>query len=122
MTPTLDKPKRPDVAGIEARAARALHSAFQPTAIERSLDQDIPVLIAYIEALEARQVKLEAVAEPLARVWALNLPININPAKPMREVLPGAWPRMCVCKNAYELLKDKLKLGKALADLGDGDG
>ena len=83
MTSVPTPDKRPDVAGIEARVKAAFHGPWEdlagkprpegwepaPTFREAENEflvharQDIPALIAYIEALEARQVKLEAATQ-----------------------------------------------------------
>ena len=51
--------KRPDVEGIEARVKKAqCYSGYCFGLLGGSPFDDIPALIAWIEALEARQVKL----------------------------------------------------------------
>ncbi len=59
----------------------------------------------YITALRERMAKLEAVAQPFAHIWAINLALRLATDKPLRDVIPGAWPRMEVCKEAYDLLR-----------------
>ena len=121
---------RPDVEGIAARAKRTFAAAgrdgvevySRPEFVVTTILLDIPALIDHIEALEARQVKLEAVVGPLARVWAINIPLELSPERPMREAMPGAWPKLQICKDAYDLMCAKLGLGEALAAPGDGDG
>ncbi len=78
-TPTTDK--RPDLEGIAIRAesrerlySRALSDAeilvLYNASKDEVLNKDIPALIAYIKALEERQVKLEA---EVRRRWVNSL-------------------------------------------------
>ncbi len=89
MTSVPTPDKRPDVAGIEARVKAAFHGPWEdlagkprpegwepaPTFREAENEflvhawQGIPALIAYIEALEARQVKLVTVVELVKDGW-----------------------------------------------------
>ncbi len=57
---------RPDVEGIKARANHIWgiqHRRPPDWPIDTLVSEDVPALITYIEALEARQEKLEAVVE-----------------------------------------------------------
>ena len=54
---------RPDVAGIKARAKKASTERIAMTDMYLIPDHDIPALITYIETLEERMGKLEALWE-----------------------------------------------------------
>ena len=59
---------RPDVEGIEARATHNALTDWCPQhGVYDFCTQDIPALIAHIEALEARQEKLEAALKELSK-------------------------------------------------------
>jgi hypothetical protein len=95
-------PKRPDVEGVAARASFVISGWAKMGGLARStltcrVCNDIPELIAHIEALEARQVKLEAVVEMAPKCHACE----------------GWTPGKCPLCVGYR---------QALAALGDGDG
>ena len=96
-------PKRPDVEGIEARAetlliANAIDDSHFYLTLDRLASKDIPALIAWVEALETRQAKLEAVVE-MARALSMD----------------GSW------RHLLEANLPGKNLLKSLAALGEGD-
>ncbi len=100
---------RPDVEGIEALAKAAV-SIDRLYGIAR---QDIPALIAWIETLEARQVKLEGVVEA-ARLLMLEAKAFMGFEDQIAPVT--GWPNIHCLKERIEQAR------KARAALGDGDG
>lgn len=40
---------------------------------------------------------------PFARIWAINAPLNPDPARPVSQFIAGAWPSMADAKRAYDL-------------------
>jgi len=41
---------------------------------------------------------------PFARIWAINAPLNPDPAGPVSQFIAGAWPTMAEAKRAYDLV------------------
>lgn len=41
---------------------------------------------------------------PFARIWAINAPLNPDPARSVAQFIAGAWPSMADAKRAYDLV------------------
>ena len=97
---------RPDVDAIKARV-RLLAEIGDWSLLGDYADDNIPALIEYIEALEARQVKLETEV----RGWRDCIVINTQMDGPKF---------MGVKRDSARRMWEKVS--KALAAVGDGDG
>lgn len=111
--------KRPDVEGIAARVlalrSHVAISAHSVNLIRVLAHQDIPALIAYIEALEKEREKLEAVVAEQAAddgLWFQTDSIVEayfqQELRRLHEIIEGKTSAKCAVE--------------ALATLGDGDG
>lgn len=48
--------------------------------------------------------KLREALIPFARIWAINAPLNPDPARPVAQFIAGVWPTMADAKLAYDLV------------------
>ncbi len=114
--------KRPDVQGIEARAKASYHDIPGKPADEPTWDlavftnlilNDIPALIAWIEALEARQVKLEAVVAEQAADDGLWFQAQTAPEaylqqalRELHEIIEGKTSVECAEKTLVQMFEE----------------
>ena len=137
MTITPDKPKRPDVEGIEVRAGIewAKRGDWDGTVgVDRLVSKDIPALIAYIKALEARKWDVkhtdtmnDMVALGIdrdswkARVEALEAAVD-DLFRAAQLCVEGSGVEAGITPLRMRMLREAVSKHKALAALGDGDG